>query len=79
VSAAFNNFNLTWLVGLAGLIFAPWTALMYVIVFPLRLGLALDWPGDRLRYCQLRGRLPQPQAGAVLPVNSSVITPSIGR
>jgi hypothetical protein len=40
VNAAFNNFNLPWLVGLAGLIFAPWTALMYVIVFPLN---GWDW------------------------------------
>jgi hypothetical protein len=28
------------LVGLAGLIFAPWTALMYVLVFPLN---GFDW------------------------------------
>jgi hypothetical protein len=50
VSAAFNVFNLEWLVGILGLIFAPWTALMYVVVFPLNnwdwiwlgLGLAAD-------------------------------------
>ena len=40
VEAAFSAFNLTWLVGLAGLIFAPWTALMYVMIFPLN---GFDW------------------------------------
>ena len=40
VSAAFQAFNLTWLVGIASLIFAPWTALMYVIIFPLN---GWDW------------------------------------
>ena len=40
VTAAFNNFNLPWLVGLASLIFLPWTALMYVIIFPLN---GFDW------------------------------------
>ena len=40
VTAAFNNFNFPWLVGILGLIFAPWTALMYVIVFPLN---GWDW------------------------------------
>ncbi|MGW8226541.1 MAG: hypothetical protein ACWGOY_12440 [Anaerolineales bacterium] len=40
VSAAFANFNLPWLVGILGLIFAPWTALMYVLVFPLN---GWDW------------------------------------
>lgn len=35
VNVAFNNFNLPWLVGIAGLIFAPWTVLMYVLIFPL--------------------------------------------
>jgi len=40
VSAAFQAFNLTWLVGIASLIFAPWTALMYVIIFPLN---GYDW------------------------------------
>jgi len=50
VNTAFATFNLPWLVGLLGLIFAPWTALMYVIVFPLTgydwiwvgLGIAMD-------------------------------------
>ena len=40
VETAFKAFNLPWLVGLAGLIFAPWTALMYVIIFPLN---GWDW------------------------------------
>jgi apolipoprotein N-acyltransferase len=40
VNAAFATFNLPWLVGLAGLIFAPWTALMYVMIFPLN---GFDW------------------------------------
>jgi hypothetical protein len=40
VSAAFGAFNFPWLVGILGLIFAPWTALMYVIVFPLN---GWDW------------------------------------
>jgi hypothetical protein len=40
VNAAFAAFNLPWLVGIAALIFAPWTALMYVIVFPLN---GWDW------------------------------------
>ena len=40
VSAAFAQFNLPFLVGLLGLIFAPWTALMYVVVFPLN---GWDW------------------------------------
>jgi hypothetical protein len=40
VNAAFATFNFPWLVGLASLIFAPWTALMYVIVFPLN---GWDW------------------------------------
>ena len=35
VNAAVAAFNFPWLVSLAGLIFAPWTMLMYVIVFPL--------------------------------------------
>ena len=33
-------FNFQWLVGILGLIFAPWTILMYVIVFPLN---GFDW------------------------------------
>jgi len=40
VSVALNAFNLQWLVGILGLIFAPWTLLMYVIVFPLN---GFDW------------------------------------
>ena len=40
VNTAFAAFNFPWLVGLASLIFAPWTALMYVIVFPLN---GWDW------------------------------------
>jgi hypothetical protein len=35
VNVAFNTFNFPWLVGIAGLIFAPWTVLMYVLIFPL--------------------------------------------
>ena len=35
VTAAFAAFNFPWLVGIAGLIFIPWTALMYVLIFPL--------------------------------------------
>jgi len=35
VSTAFAQFNFTWLVGILGLVFVPWTTLMYVIVFPL--------------------------------------------
>ncbi len=40
VAAAFSNFNLPWLVGVVGLIFAPWTTLIYVIVYPLN---GFDW------------------------------------
>ncbi len=40
VNAALQNFNLPWLVSIAGLIFAPWTILMYTIVFPLN---GFDW------------------------------------
>jgi len=40
VNLALANFNLPWLVGILGLIFAPWTLLMYVIVFPLT---GFDW------------------------------------
>jgi hypothetical protein len=40
VNAAFAEFNLPWLVGIAGLAFAPWTSLMYVIVFPMN---GWDW------------------------------------
>ena len=40
VNAALSNFNFPWLVSLAGLVFAPWTMLMYTIVFPLN---GFDW------------------------------------
>jgi hypothetical protein len=40
VSLALSTFNLEWLVGILGLIFAPWTMLMFVIVFPLN---GFDW------------------------------------
>ena len=40
VSAAFEVFNFSWLVGILGLVFAPWTTLMFVIVFPLN---GWDW------------------------------------
>jgi hypothetical protein len=40
VTLAFADFNLPWLVGIAGLLFAPWTILMYVVFFPLN---GFDW------------------------------------
>ena len=40
VTLAFNSFNLPWLVGLMGLLFAPWTTLMFVMIFPLN---GFDW------------------------------------
>jgi len=40
VTAAVQAFNLPWLVSLAGLIFVPWTMLMYVMIFPLN---GFDW------------------------------------
>jgi len=40
VQTALANFNLPWLVGVAGLVFIPWTTLMYVIIFPLN---GFDW------------------------------------
>jgi hypothetical protein len=40
VNLAFKELNLPWLVGILGLIFAPWTVLMYVIIFPL---VGFDW------------------------------------
>ena len=40
VNLALQDFNLPWLVGILGLIFAPWTILMYTIVFPLN---GFDW------------------------------------
>ena len=40
VSAALDAFNFPFLVGILGLIFLPWTILMYVIIFPLA---GFDW------------------------------------
>jgi hypothetical protein len=40
VNLAFAVFNLSWLVGIASIIFIPWTALMYVLIFPLN---GWDW------------------------------------
>jgi len=40
VNLAFGAFNLPWLVGILGLAFAPFFALMYVLVFPLN---GYDW------------------------------------
>ena len=40
VTAAFTQFNFPWLVSLLGLIFLPWTTLMFVLVFPLN---GFDW------------------------------------
>ena len=40
VAAAYSMFNFPWLVGLLGLIFLPWTSLMYVAVFPM---VGFDW------------------------------------
>ena len=40
VNLAFKEFNLSWLVGILGLVFIPWTTLMYVIIFPLN---GYDW------------------------------------
>ncbi len=40
VSAAFANMALPWLVGIVGVVFAPWTTLIYVLVFPLN---GWDW------------------------------------
>lgn len=40
VNAAFKDMNFPWLVGIAGLVFAPWTVLMYVLIFPLN---GFDW------------------------------------
>jgi hypothetical protein len=65
VSAAVQNFNFPWLVSLLGLIFAPWTMLMYVIIFPLNgfdwiwlgLGLACDIAGWMGAYGH-RGKVP---------------------
>ena len=40
VAAAFTDFNLPWLVSLLGLIFVPWTTLMFVLIYPLN---GFDW------------------------------------
>jgi hypothetical protein len=40
VQASLAAFNFPWLVGILALIFAPWTILMYTIVFPLN---GFDW------------------------------------
>jgi hypothetical protein len=40
VNAAFRGFNFPFLVGILGLVFAPWTTLMFVLVFPLN---GFDW------------------------------------
>jgi hypothetical protein len=35
VNLAVANFSLPWLVSICGLLFLPWTMLMYVILFPM--------------------------------------------
>jgi hypothetical protein len=40
VQRAFDQFNFPLIVGIAGLIFAPFTTLMYVLVFPMN---GWDW------------------------------------
>lgn len=40
VNAAFRDFNFPWLVGILGLVFIPWTTLMYTLIFPLN---GWDW------------------------------------
>jgi hypothetical protein len=40
VSAAFASFNFPWLVGILGLVFVPFTTLMFVLIFPLN---GFDW------------------------------------
>ena len=40
VNLSLAAFNFSWLVSLLGLIFAPWTILMYVLIFPLN---GFDW------------------------------------
>lgn len=65
VNISLAAFNFPWLVSLLGLIFAPWTILMYVMVFPLNgfdwiwlgLGLAVDIAGYLGGY-QNRHRVP---------------------
>ena len=65
VNAALANFNFPWLVSILGLIFAPWTILMYTLVFQtdgwdwLWIGLAVgaDIAGYLAQY-QNRHRVP---------------------
>ncbi len=40
VTRAFEQFNFPGLVGILGLVFIPWTSLMYVMIFPLN---GWDW------------------------------------
>ena len=40
VNTALASFNFPWLVSIAGLLFAPWTILMFTIVYPLT---GWDW------------------------------------
>jgi hypothetical protein len=40
VNLAVANFSFPWLVSICGLIFLPWTMLMYVILFPMD---GFDW------------------------------------
>ena len=40
VNTALANLNFPWLVGILGLVFAPWTMLMWVLVFPMN---GWDW------------------------------------
>ena len=40
INAAFRDFNLPFLVGILGLVFAPWLTLMFVLIFPLN---GFDW------------------------------------
>ena len=40
VNLSLAAFNFPWLASLAGLIFIPWTMLMYVMIFPLN---GYDW------------------------------------
>ena len=73
VTAAFNVFNLEWLVGILGLIFAPWTILMYVIVFPLN-GFDWIWLGLGIcrRYLQLCRRVTTTANRYLLPRNRTI-------
>jgi hypothetical protein len=44
VNLAFKDFNFPWLVGILGLVFVPWTTLMYVLIAPLN-GWDFIWLG----------------------------------